>query len=185
MSKRYVKIWENFHGKKIPKNMEIHHIDGNRNNNDPKNLLCVTIEEHLKIHQEQHDHGAVQAILMRMNMTEEQRKLLRESASKHQKELLKKGKHNFQIPKQERVRRSKEIIEKRMEEVGVAFLGIEDFVENGKKARSKLSREQELKMMKAWREKIIGTSWWTNKDGERKRSKVCPGENWKKGMKYE
>jgi uroporphyrinogen-III decarboxylase len=184
MSKKYVKIWEKHHGKKLSSNMEIHHIDGNRKNNEVNNLMAVTIEEHLKIHQEQHDYGAVQAILMRMSLTEDQKKLLKECASKHQKKLLKSGKHNFQIPKEERIRRSKKIIEDRLKETGVAFLGIDDPVENGKKARSKLSREKELEMMKAWKEKIQGSKWWVNKEGKRKRSKECPGIDWKEGMDY-
>jgi hypothetical protein len=31
-------------------NMDVHHIDGNRNNNDPENLQLVSIEEHKRIH---------------------------------------------------------------------------------------------------------------------------------------
>jgi len=185
MSKKYVKIWQDYHGKKLPSNMEIHHIDGNNKNNDPKNLMAVTIEEHLKIHQNQKDYGAVQAILMRMNMTDDQKLLIRECASKHQKKLLESGEHNFQIPKEERVRRSKEIIKNRMIQTGKAFLGIENPVENGKNARSKLSREKELEMMKVWKEKISGTKWWVNPSGKRKRSKTKPGIEWKEGMYYE
>jgi hypothetical protein len=33
------------------KNMDVHHIDGNRYNNDPKNLLLISPEEHAKIHE--------------------------------------------------------------------------------------------------------------------------------------
>lgn len=185
MSKNYVRIWEKYHNKNLPKNMEIHHIDGNHNNNDPENLLAVTIEEHLKIHQDQKDYGAVQAILLRMNRTEEQNKLLRECASRHQKLLIKDGKHNFQIPKTEKSIRSKEIMKKRLEETGKAFLGIENTVENSKNARSKLSREKELEMMESWKKKIQGSKWWVNSSGKRKRSKTKPGIEWKEGMYYE
>ena len=63
----YRKIWEEFNDKKIPEGYEIHHMDGNHRNNDPQNLLCVSIQEHLDIHYHQQDWGAVQAILIRMN----------------------------------------------------------------------------------------------------------------------
>lgn len=33
------------------KNMDVHHIDGNRDNNDPSNLQLLTPEDHAKIHQ--------------------------------------------------------------------------------------------------------------------------------------
>lgn len=73
--KVYRKIWEEVFGK-IPvdedgRTYEIHHIDGNRNNNTLSNLICVTIEEHLKIHQEQEDWGACNAIVRRMKLTKE------------------------------------------------------------------------------------------------------------------
>lgn len=185
MSKNYVKIWEKYHGKKLPPDMEIHHIDGNNKNNDVNNLVAVTIKQHLEIHKKQHDYGAVQAILMRMNMTDEERQVLRECASKHQKKLLKRGEHNFQLSKKERTQLSKETIKKRINESGLAFLGIEDTVENAKKARSKLSRKKELEMMMAWKDKIQGSKWWVNKEGKRKRSKISPGDDWKEGMIYE
>lgn len=35
---------------KIPKNYEIHHIDGNRKNNDVSNLVALSHEDHLKMH---------------------------------------------------------------------------------------------------------------------------------------
>jgi hypothetical protein len=44
-------IWEQYHGKK-PAGMHIHHIDGNRDNNDITNLQMLTNSEHLKLHWE-------------------------------------------------------------------------------------------------------------------------------------
>lgn len=54
----YRKLWENNYGE-IPRDekgrsYEIHHIDGNRNNNKLSNLICVSIEEHYNIHLNQY-----------------------------------------------------------------------------------------------------------------------------------
>ena len=43
-------IWEFYSGKKIPKGYVIHHIDGNRGNNDYSNLMCVSHTEHAALH---------------------------------------------------------------------------------------------------------------------------------------
>lgn len=53
----YRKLWEDVHGK-IPKDengrtYDIHHIDGNRKNNSIENLICLSIEDHYKIHLKQ------------------------------------------------------------------------------------------------------------------------------------
>lgn len=50
----YRKLWEQHHGP-IPKDeygrtYDIHHIDGNRKNNSLDNLVCLSIEDHYKIH---------------------------------------------------------------------------------------------------------------------------------------
>ena len=42
-------IWEKANGP-IPKGYEIHHIDGNPDNNDLSNLACIPAKEHRKIH---------------------------------------------------------------------------------------------------------------------------------------
>lgn len=53
----YRKLWEDVHGK-IPKDengrtYDIHHIDGNRKNNSIENLICLSIEDHYKVHLKQ------------------------------------------------------------------------------------------------------------------------------------
>lgn len=72
MKINYRKIWEDYNGK-IPKDedgrpYEIHHIDGNRNNNSLENLICVSIKEHYDIHYRQGDYGACVMIAKRMNL---------------------------------------------------------------------------------------------------------------------
>lgn len=189
MSKKYVKIWENYHDKKLPKNMEIHHIDGNHKNNSPENLLAVTIEEHLDIHLAQNDYGAAHAILMRMSRTEEQKEMIKKCASEHQKKLLERGEHNFQKivgEKKSEISRNAGLktVQKK---IGIhAINAVPELAkENGKNARQKLSREKELEMMKSWHEKVSGSKWWVDPSGKRKRSKEKPGKEWKEGMYYE
>jgi len=46
---------------------DIHHIDGNRNNNDISNLIAVSLEEHRKIHFDKGDWFAVLLIDVRLN----------------------------------------------------------------------------------------------------------------------
>jgi len=55
----YRKIWEEYNSKVIPAGNHIHHIDGDRNNNSPENLLCVTPKEHWEIHYNQGDPVAL------------------------------------------------------------------------------------------------------------------------------
>ena len=61
----YRQIWKNHYGP-IPKDengisYQIHHIDGNRSNNDINNLMCVSIKEHYEIHLRQRDFAAAHA----------------------------------------------------------------------------------------------------------------------------
>jgi len=75
MSKRnnnrvYRKIWESHYGP-IPKDkqgrsLEIHHINGNHNDNRIENLKLVTIKEHYDIHYSQKDYAACHFIAKRM-----------------------------------------------------------------------------------------------------------------------
>ncbi len=92
----YRKIYENFYGP-IPKDgdgrtYEIHHIDGNRNNNAAENLIALTIDEHYNIHFKQGDWAACQSIAIRMNTHPS---LLSELASLANKRKVNDGSHNF------------------------------------------------------------------------------------------
>lgn len=178
----YRKIWELHTGRSIPDGYEIHHIDGNNQNNSPENLVCVTIETHLQIHKDQGDWGAVQAILMRMSYSKEEISI---AAALFQKKLMEEGRHNFQ--KIDRVKLSKKIIEQRIASGLPAFLGIPNTIENsrraGKIAAEKNSGFLDVNSKNHGSKAVKGTYWWTNDNGERIRSNVCPGETWKRGMK--
>lgn len=180
----YRKIWEEHNQQRIPDGYEIHHIDGNRENNDPDNLLCLSIEEHLEIHRKQEDWGAVQAILARM----EDRDGIREAASKAQKKRLKENRHNFQIMTSERrTEISKKTLDERLKKHGVAFLGIENPVANSKKA-GMIAAKKKAGFLNTNSEHhgskhVRNTYWWTNTEtGERVRSKSAPNDKWKRGM---
>lgn len=87
----YRQIWEQVNGP-IPideqgRPYEIHHIDGNRKNNDLSNLKCVTVEEHYNIHLQQKDYYAAWIIGQRLNRSVEELDEI-----KRQMSVAKKGK---------------------------------------------------------------------------------------------
>jgi len=101
----YRKIWKENFGT-IPKDefgrsYEIHHIDGNRNNNNITNLKCVSIQEHYDIHFSQGDYGACAKIAQRMKMPLE---ILSELASKHNTARVKNKTNPFLGPEINRIR---------------------------------------------------------------------------------
>lgn len=92
----YRKVWEKHYGF-IPKDeqgrtYEIHHIDGNRKNNDINNLQCLSIQEHYDLHLLQGDYAAAFRIGQRMLIsTEEKSRLMSLSNQKR----LSEGIHPF------------------------------------------------------------------------------------------
>ena len=96
MTKNYRKIYEQYNGK-IPvdsdgRKYDIHHIDGNHENNDPKNLVAVTIQEHYDIHFNQRDWAACLIIAARMEIDP---KTKSELAKKSNKKRIEDGSHPF------------------------------------------------------------------------------------------
>lgn len=47
-------VYEEFYGPILP-GYDVHHIDGNRNNNDISNLILLSHDEHHKIHSGNHE----------------------------------------------------------------------------------------------------------------------------------
>lgn len=66
----YRQVWANANGP-IPLGYEIHHIDGDRNNNDLSNLACLSLQEHYDVHFEQGDWAACHLLGKRLMMTDE------------------------------------------------------------------------------------------------------------------
>jgi hypothetical protein len=93
----YRKIYENHVGP-IPREQsgrsyEIHHIDGNHNNNDPANLIAVTIQEHYNAHYAAGDWAACLYIKgQRMEYSFEE---ISELALKNAQQRIKSGNHPF------------------------------------------------------------------------------------------
>lgn len=95
----HIKTWKKYNGE-IPKDSdgrsyEIHHIDGNPENNNIENLMCVSINEHYKIHVDQGDYNAAFLIAGRMITKPED---ISKIASEGSKQRIKNGTHNFLDP---------------------------------------------------------------------------------------
>jgi hypothetical protein len=94
MRKDYRKIYITNHGT-IPidtngRSYDIHHIDGNHENNDPTNLVAVSIQEHYDIHYSQKDWGACHKISLRMKLSPEE---LSQLATNSNLERVQNGTH--------------------------------------------------------------------------------------------
>jgi hypothetical protein len=90
------KIYEQYNGI-IPtdttgRRYEIHHLDGDHDNNDISNLVAVTIQEHYDLHYQQEDWGACYAIGVRMKMDPVQ---LSKLSSDTQNRRVAEGTHHF------------------------------------------------------------------------------------------
>jgi hypothetical protein len=93
----YRKIYEEHYGS-IPveadgRTYEIHHIDGDDTNNDPMNLVALTLQDHYDLHYAQGDYQACRLMAMqRMNKTPEE---ISELNRKSQLKLMEEGRHHF------------------------------------------------------------------------------------------
>jgi hypothetical protein len=81
----YRKIYEQHFGK-IPideegRTFEIHHLDGDTENNSPENLVAVSIKEHFEIHLRQGDTKACLALAARMKISSAEKKRLASEAN--------------------------------------------------------------------------------------------------------
>jgi hypothetical protein len=90
------KTYKKYHGS-IPKEddgrtYEIHHVDGNWQNNDVSNLVALRIQDHYDVHFAQEDWGACSRIAGRMSKSTEE---IAELSRKQMRELVDSGNHLF------------------------------------------------------------------------------------------
>ena len=94
--KPHRKIYEAHYGT-IPRELngrsyEIHHIDGDPTNNDPSNLIALTLKEHYEIHCSQEDWGAAWLLAKKLKLSPEELSIV---AKKSVQKQLKEGNHPF------------------------------------------------------------------------------------------
>lgn len=92
----YRKIYENHHGP-IPRDDEdrsyhIHHIDGNHHNNDPRNLVALSVVDHFQIHYDQEDWAACHKLGPKIKLSQSEMSRLSRLA---QKKLVESGQHHL------------------------------------------------------------------------------------------
>lgn len=176
--KEYRKVWSDTYGP-IPcdeygRTYEIHHIDGDRSNNELSNLRCLTIAEHLQVHLEQGDLDAAAAIAKRMNL-DEALELNRLAGLKAKAERT--GIHALTLEqRQENGRKGAQAC------IGLKWYNngvvqtrtFADMTQYGWE-RGGLPRGKPSMPLGT----VLGVFW--NKDGVNKRSVECPGAGWIKG----
>lgn len=69
----YRRLWIKYHGE-IPKDengipYDIHHIDGNRNNNNINNLIALSIKDHYLVHLNRGDWYSANLLAIRLNLS--------------------------------------------------------------------------------------------------------------------
>jgi hypothetical protein len=110
----YRKIYEQHFGP-IPKDnhgrsYQIHHIDGDKNNNNIENLLCLSIEAHYQLHLSQHEFAAARLLAIQMNRSpEEISELSKRVIRKTNQRMIRDGSHPWLGPMHNQKKNAKAI----------------------------------------------------------------------------
>lgn len=152
----YRKIYEQHYGI-IPKDengrcYEIHHIDGNRSNNNITNLKAVSIKEHYDIHYAQKDWGACFRISQRLKLSPKEKSFI---SSQCQKKRLLNGTHPWLNGEPSRQRELKKIIE-----------GTHPFIQSG------FASKREFKKVREGRHPFVGGKIQSKSNQQRLKNKT-------------
>lgn len=76
-------VWEETNGRLLRSDEDVHHIDGDRGNNDPSNLVALTKSQHMRLHNQDINKRQRNAELMRTHYAnEEKRQQARENMNR-------------------------------------------------------------------------------------------------------
>lgn len=204
--KHYRNIWiENFGSIPVDedgRSYEIHHINGDREDNRIENLSCISIEEHYNIHLKQKDYGAAFRIAQRMEVSPEIKAKLMSLSNKNR---IANNNHPFLI--KEVQQKANKSIQKRIINKTQGFQN-KEVVRKAIKRKKELYTSEELskqvkKGWEKWKEnngdpkkrtlngsiagakKTKGTKWYYKDTGENLRTYPDDPrllkEGWKKG----
>lgn len=134
----YRKIYESHYGT-IPMDSqgrpyEVHHLDGNRNNNNVENLIAIPIEEHYQIHLAQGDWAACLRIGAKMKISHAE---LKQLAARSSRNLVKSGRHHWLTDEH------KENTRRRMHDLALSGLHPAQKIENREKSRVRAKKQME------------------------------------------
>jgi hypothetical protein len=94
--REYRKIYKEHHGPipvdELGCSYDVHHIDGDYNNNHPSNLVALSRQEHYEVHYSQGDYFSAWLIAQDIGKTAKE---LSELSRLHAKKLVNSGKHNL------------------------------------------------------------------------------------------
>jgi HNH endonuclease len=184
----YRKVWQQYHKASLLPGIEIHHINGDHDNNHPDNLLAVTSEEHYYLHLENGDYGAASLIsnraLLPINEVVEVRKQAGKIGGTNSRD---NNLGFFSMSKEDKQKRSSKVGEyTRDNKLGIHAINADPELAKKNSANAgKISyaKKAGFHFRPYQQESVGGTTWWQNAStGKRKRCKNCPGEEWTKTM---
>ncbi len=178
--KNYRKVWEKANGPipidELGRRYEIHHLDGNRNNNTLSNLVCISIQEHYQLHLGKGDYAAAYRIAQRMGMSSQVKSELASAANKRR---LEESTHPFLDPVVRKKAAAK--VAKRIKQ---GIQGLQDPVINHKAVQAKKQKytsadlaEFAKKGWDKWKEKGLESTQRTSQ-GSIAGAKKTKGTKW-------